>query len=151
MDATQIIREITETFLPLFAIPHPSGQEPGAVHPLGGPPAQPRQHGGGRRPLEPPLRLPCHSRSGIRPAGLLPGASGHTHCACRRQHPLPCPGRPPGRRRLLPSGRRQPAGHHRRPLAAPTALRPRPCACAADHRRRASHDRRAKHGPSLAG
>ena len=27
MDATQIIREITETFLPLFAIPHPSGQE----------------------------------------------------------------------------------------------------------------------------
>lgn len=27
MDATQIIHEITETFLPLFAIPHPSGQE----------------------------------------------------------------------------------------------------------------------------
>ena len=27
MDATQIIREITETFLPLFAIPHPAGQE----------------------------------------------------------------------------------------------------------------------------
>ena len=27
MDANQIIREITETFLPLFAIPHPSGQD----------------------------------------------------------------------------------------------------------------------------